>query len=347
MLADGWLYPLWVVGASRMREVDDSWPATGASSTTRSGPGRRSSTTRPRSLERAAAVDDRLRARAWPAGEAERDRSGCSAVGDAAPRSPSRRTPSPALAPRARARPRRRAEVAQRERLLRLPGLPSTMPPRRRVERRDRRDVRRRRGRRRPQRAGRRQPPRRPGLVGPRPRGAAEVGGAVASDRRRHPGFVHDTFSAFYPLAPASPASGRSARGARAALASCPGRARSPAAGRAGPCSTPTARHCRGSTGRTAATARRGSTSVTTGTGSATADRGPLAPFPPVRGGARRACQLPAVGGPRFVKTLLTPAPRWVAHRFGGVRPADPARRQRRPRRHPARRPRLRAVRRC
>ena len=30
VLADGWLYPLWVVGASRMREVDDEWPAPGA-----------------------------------------------------------------------------------------------------------------------------------------------------------------------------------------------------------------------------------------------------------------------------------------------------------------------------
>ena len=30
VLADGWLYPLWVVGASRMREVDDGWPAVGA-----------------------------------------------------------------------------------------------------------------------------------------------------------------------------------------------------------------------------------------------------------------------------------------------------------------------------
>jgi hypothetical protein len=29
VLADGWLYPLWVVGASRMREVDDGWPAEG------------------------------------------------------------------------------------------------------------------------------------------------------------------------------------------------------------------------------------------------------------------------------------------------------------------------------
>jgi len=31
VLGDGWLYPSWVVGASRMREVDESWPAAGAS----------------------------------------------------------------------------------------------------------------------------------------------------------------------------------------------------------------------------------------------------------------------------------------------------------------------------
>ncbi len=30
VLADGWLYPLWVVGATRMREVDEGWPAVGA-----------------------------------------------------------------------------------------------------------------------------------------------------------------------------------------------------------------------------------------------------------------------------------------------------------------------------
>jgi hypothetical protein len=30
VLSDGWLYPLWVVGASRMREVDGHWPAEGA-----------------------------------------------------------------------------------------------------------------------------------------------------------------------------------------------------------------------------------------------------------------------------------------------------------------------------
>jgi len=27
VLGDGWLYPLWVVGASRIRDVDDGWPA--------------------------------------------------------------------------------------------------------------------------------------------------------------------------------------------------------------------------------------------------------------------------------------------------------------------------------
>lgn len=30
VLANGWLYPAWVVGASRMRDVDASWPAVGA-----------------------------------------------------------------------------------------------------------------------------------------------------------------------------------------------------------------------------------------------------------------------------------------------------------------------------
>lgn len=30
VLSDGWLYPLFVVGATRMRAVDDSWPAVGS-----------------------------------------------------------------------------------------------------------------------------------------------------------------------------------------------------------------------------------------------------------------------------------------------------------------------------
>ena len=30
VLANGWLYPLWVVGASRIRDVSDTWPHEGA-----------------------------------------------------------------------------------------------------------------------------------------------------------------------------------------------------------------------------------------------------------------------------------------------------------------------------
>lgn len=30
VLGDGWLFPAWVVGASRMREVDDAWPHEGS-----------------------------------------------------------------------------------------------------------------------------------------------------------------------------------------------------------------------------------------------------------------------------------------------------------------------------
>lgn len=30
VLGDGWTYPIWVVGASRMRAVDPSWPQVGA-----------------------------------------------------------------------------------------------------------------------------------------------------------------------------------------------------------------------------------------------------------------------------------------------------------------------------
>jgi uncharacterized protein YndB with AHSA1/START domain len=30
VLSDGWLYPLWVVGASRMRDVDRTWPEVGS-----------------------------------------------------------------------------------------------------------------------------------------------------------------------------------------------------------------------------------------------------------------------------------------------------------------------------
>ena len=72
-LSDGWLYPAWVVGASRIRGVDPSWPAVGArlhhsvglwplllddnTEVREADPGRRLL----------------LRARGWPMGEADVD----------------------------------------------------------------------------------------------------------------------------------------------------------------------------------------------------------------------------------------------------------------------------------
>jgi uncharacterized protein YndB with AHSA1/START domain len=71
VLADGWLYPLWVVGASRMREVDDAWPEPGARlhHSVGSWPLLVDDTTEV--LECTPGSFLRLRARAWPGGEAE------------------------------------------------------------------------------------------------------------------------------------------------------------------------------------------------------------------------------------------------------------------------------------
>lgn len=71
IIADGWLYPSWVVGASRMREVEDSWPNTGSRLYHSVG-------VWPLLVDDDTEVVDarpdssiRLRARAWPVGEAE------------------------------------------------------------------------------------------------------------------------------------------------------------------------------------------------------------------------------------------------------------------------------------
>ncbi len=70
VLADGWLYPLWVVGASRLRAVDDEWPSPGARLHHSVGAW-------PLLLDDYTEVLERshhqlvLRARAWPSGEAE------------------------------------------------------------------------------------------------------------------------------------------------------------------------------------------------------------------------------------------------------------------------------------
>jgi hypothetical protein len=71
VLADGWLYPLFVVGASRMREVDDGWPSVGTRLHHSVGtwPLLVDDTTEVLECEPRRLL--RLRARAWPSGEAE------------------------------------------------------------------------------------------------------------------------------------------------------------------------------------------------------------------------------------------------------------------------------------
>ena len=70
VLADGWLYPLFVVGASRMREVDDTWPAVGSRlhHSVGSWPVQLSDTTEVLEVEPGRRI--KLEARAWPAGAA-------------------------------------------------------------------------------------------------------------------------------------------------------------------------------------------------------------------------------------------------------------------------------------
>jgi hypothetical protein len=71
VIGNGWLYPSWVVGASRMRQVDPEWPAVGSQLHHSFG-------TWPLLIDDVSVVQkfvpDRLimvRAKGWPAGEAD------------------------------------------------------------------------------------------------------------------------------------------------------------------------------------------------------------------------------------------------------------------------------------
>lgn len=70
VLGDGWLYPGWVVGASRMRAVDSAWPRPGASLHHSFGvwPALLNDTTL--SVEWAPPTRMVVIAKGWPAGEA-------------------------------------------------------------------------------------------------------------------------------------------------------------------------------------------------------------------------------------------------------------------------------------
>lgn len=71
VLSDGWSYATWVVGASRVRDVDAHWPAAGALIHHSFGlwPGVVNDTTEVLESEEPRKLA--LKARGWPAGEAE------------------------------------------------------------------------------------------------------------------------------------------------------------------------------------------------------------------------------------------------------------------------------------
>lgn len=151
-----------------------------------------------------------------------------------------------------------------------------------------------------------------------------DVGGAVRSDTEVHPGFVHDTFSAFYPLAAASETivsfelehHGLVWRHAPAVLG-----------------------HCQPSGDWAVLHRDRNVTaslleSRQTGDGQRWLDlcaqwdvvgdavvRALLTPFPPVRAGLELVTRLREVGGMDFVRTMLTPVADLGRHRFDGEAP--------------------------
>lgn len=73
VLADGWLYPLFVVGATRMRDVDETWPAVGSRLHHSVGvwPALINDTTEVLEVDEGSRI--LLLARAWPAGQAHVD----------------------------------------------------------------------------------------------------------------------------------------------------------------------------------------------------------------------------------------------------------------------------------
>ncbi|CAN5305932.1 NAD(P)/FAD-dependent oxidoreductase [soil metagenome] len=149
----------------------------------------------------------------------------------------------------------------------------------------------------------------------------SHVGGAVHSDDSVADGFVHDTFSSFYPLAIASPvlqALRLDEHGLRWSHA--------PAVlGNPKPDGSWAMLHrdvARTAAGLEARHAGDGDAWMALhdqwrAIGPALVDA-LLSPFPPVRGTLRMLSQLPRVGGLDFVRTLLQPATTLAESRFGG-----------------------------
>jgi hypothetical protein len=70
VLADGWLYPVWVVGATRVRDVDDTWPAVGSKIHHSVGVWPMTIDDNTEVVESRPGALLKLRARVWPFGEA-------------------------------------------------------------------------------------------------------------------------------------------------------------------------------------------------------------------------------------------------------------------------------------
>lgn len=149
-------------------------------------------------------------------------------------------------------------------------------------------------------------------------------GGAVRSDRELHPDFVHDTFSAFHPLAAGSPTL-RAMELEKHGLewVHAPAVLGHPVAG------LPWALLLRDRADTAALMEQQHP-----GDGDAwlelcsTWDRieepllaGLLTPFPPVRAGGSLLARLPRAGGLDLVRTLLMPVSEMVRTRFGGPAP--------------------------
>jgi phytoene dehydrogenase-like protein len=151
------------------------------------------------------------------------------------------------------------------------------------------------------------------------------IGGAVASAEDVHPGFVHDTFSAFYPLAAASATiqslhledHGLRWRHAPAVL------------GHPFPDGSWALLHRdRDETARLMEAQHPGDGAAwleLCAEWDVIGDQligALLTPFPPVRNTVGMLARLRKVGGLRFVRTLLTPAAEIGRNRFGGVAPS-------------------------
>jgi hypothetical protein len=140
VLAEGWLYATWVVGASRIRDVDLVWPAKGARIHHSFGvwPAVVDDTTEV--LHSVEPTTMTLRARGWPAGEAEvvilveeRGATSCRvSIAEDAVRGPGTLVPRPvrqlAIGPRNIEALRRLAFLAEGRHRERISGRPAGAP---------------------------------------------------------------------------------------------------------------------------------------------------------------------------------------------------------------------------